>query len=284
MLRIAVLDDERHALERFESTVMDCKEVQLCGLFDETDDLLAYLEDNPLDVIFLDIEMPGKSGIQLAEELHLINPEITVVFVTAFSQYAVEAFELSVFDYIMKPVVIERLKKTLDRIRKNKQPQEQVSKRVTIHCFPRFECKIDESVFPINHLVKAKELLAFLVSRRGAETSWEQITEALWPDADYEKAHNNLYITTYRLRKWLSENNIAQIFESKRNSYRVVPSEFGCDLFDLEKALKNGDKKMVRLLYKGEFLEEDGYEWAYPIQAEWCGKMNAAGIYNEECD
>jgi len=275
MLRIAVLDDENHALERFESVARDFVDVELCMLFDDADDLLAYIGDNFLDTVFLDIEMPGKSGMQLAEELHVINPRISLVFVTAYIHYAVEAFELSVLDYIMKPVSNERLRKTLDRISDNKQLLERAAKRVTIQCFQRLEIKIDERVFPLNHLLKAKELLAFLVSRKGAETSWEQITEALWPGADYEKAHNNFYITTFRLRKWLSENNIAQIFESRRNSYRIVPSEFNSDLFDLEKALKDGDVKRIPYLYKGEFLEEEGYEWAYPIQAEWARKMNS---------
>jgi len=274
MLRIAVLDDERHALELFESVAESFEDISHCGLFNDADDLLAYLEANSLDVLFLDIEMPGKSGMQLAEELCEIRPEISIVFVTAYSEYAVEAFELSVFDYILKPVSAERLRKTMNRIGKDRQSIKPASKRITIHCFQRFECKADETVFPLNHLMKAKELLAFLVSRKGAVTSWEQITEALWPDMNYEKAHNNLYITTYRLRKWLSENNLSQIFESGRNSYRVVPSEFSCDLYDLEKAVKEGDEKRISLLYNGEFLEEDGYEWAYPIQAEWAGKLN----------
>lgn len=274
MLRIAALDDENHALERFESVVREFGDVELCGLFDDADDLIAFLDDNPLDVVFLDIEMPGKSGMQLAEELHLINHDLSVVFVTAFSQYAVEAFELSVSDYLMKPVSRERLRKTLDRVSGSRQPARKTESRVTIRCFPRFELRIDGQVIPQNRLMKAKELLAFLVSREGAETSWEQITEALWPDADYEKAHNNLYITTFRLRRWLAENDISRIFESGRNSYRIVPSEFSCDLFDLKEALKFGDRKKIQLLFKGEFLEEEGYGWAYPVQAKWAGKAN----------
>lgn len=274
MFHIAVLDDENHALERFETVVGDFDDIGSCKLFDDAEDLLGWLAENPLDVVFLDIEMPGNSGMQLAEELREIHPELSVVFVTAFSQYAVEAFELSVSDYLMKPVSKERLRKTLDRVAVRKALYDKAAKRVTIHCFERFECRIDEKVFPLNHLMKAKELLAFLVSRRGAETSWEQITETLWPDADYEKAHNNLYITTYRLRKWLSENNIAQIFEARRNSYRVAVSEFNCDLYDLEDALKNGDLERARQLYKGGFLEEEGYQWAYPIQAVWDIKIN----------
>lgn len=274
MLRIAVLDDENHALERFESVVSGFDDIVLGGLFDDAEDLCSYLKNNPLDVVFLDIEMPGKSGMQLAEELHSMTPNLSVVFVTAFSQYAVDAFELSVADYLMKPVSKERLRKTLDRIAINRQQSERFTKRVSIHCFKRFELKINDEMLTLNHLMKARELLAFLVSRKGAEASWEQITEALWPDADYEKAHNNLHITTFRLRKWLTENGILQIFEAKRNSYRIVPTEINSDLIDLDRALQDGDLIRADLLYRGEFLEEEGYEWAYPIQAEWAIRMN----------
>lgn len=273
MLHIAALDDECHALERLQEVVKEFDDIILCGLFQDDDELISYIENNSLDIVFLDIEMPGKSGMQLAEELHIMNPSISVVFVTAYSQYAVDAFELSVVDYLMKPISGERLRKTLDRISLNKQFPMKPERSVMIQCFPRFECKIKEKVLPLNNLMKAKELLAFLVSRNGAETSWEQITEALWPNADYERAHNNLYITTYRLRKWLADNNISQIFECRRNSYRVETSEFDCDLYDLEKAEKEGDKNRMKILYHGEFLEEDGYEWAYPIQAEWVRRM-----------
>jgi two-component SAPR family response regulator len=273
MLRIAVLDDENHALEHFESVAGELDGIELCGLFDDADDLIACIEDNPPDAVFLDIEMPGRSGMQLAEELHAIDPDLSIVFVTAFSQYAVEAFELSVSDYLMKPVSKERLRRTLNRIAGSKQSMQKTEKRVMIQCFRRFELRIEGRVVALNHLMKAKELLAFLVSREGAETSWEQITEALWPEADYERAHNNLYVTTFRLRKWLEENGITRIFESRRNSYRVVLTEFNCDLFDLEKALKDGNEKKIRELYQGDFLEEEAYGWAYPVQAAWAGKL-----------
>lgn len=273
MLRIAVLDDENHALERFASVSEELDEIEHCELFDDAEDLLVFLKSNPVNMVFLDIEMPGRSGMQLAEEIRELNAGISVVFVTAFTQYAVEAFELSAFDYLLKPVSKERLMKTLDRFAGGRISPGGKDQRVDIHCFRRFELRIDDQVVPLNNL-KAKELLAFLISRKGAETSWDQITETLWPDADHEKAHNNLHATTHRLRKWLAEKGISRIFEARRNNYRVVPSELACDLMDLEKALRDGDTKKAILMYTGDFLEEEGYEWAYPIQADWIRKMN----------
>src|SRR5690625_851803 len=70
------------------------------------------------DIIFLDIQMPGISGINLAEEIQCSLPETNIVFVTAYDEYAVRAFELSAIDYLLKPVRSNRLKDTIQRISK----------------------------------------------------------------------------------------------------------------------------------------------------------------------
>ncbi|HEX2924951.1 MAG TPA: response regulator [Ruminiclostridium sp.] len=93
-MRIAAVDDETHVLERFERMVSDISEINLCGLFETGEQLLAYLRENPLDAVFLDIEMPGVNGLQLSEQIQNLNENIEIIFVTAFNQYAVEAFEL----------------------------------------------------------------------------------------------------------------------------------------------------------------------------------------------
>lgn len=68
MIRIASVDDEIHVLERFERMVVKIKELELCGLFESGEELLAYLKDHPLDAVFLDIEMPDVNGLQLCEQ------------------------------------------------------------------------------------------------------------------------------------------------------------------------------------------------------------------------
>ncbi|MEN6325316.1 MAG: response regulator [Syntrophomonas sp.] len=273
MLKIAAVDDENHALERFENVISSREDVELCGLFDDGDDFLAYIRKHPLDIVFLDIEMPEKTGLELAEEILTVNPNILVVFATAFNQYAVEAFELNALDYILKPISKERLAKTFERIASRRRPAQKTTARqihgnsIYIQCFSSFEVLINGTAVPFSS-AKARELLAFLVSRSGSAVSWEQITEALWYDIDYEKAHNNLYATVYRLRKWLTEQGIPQILECKRNRYRVIPDQFGCDLYEFKKAEQTGDRAKMQLLYKGRFMEENGYEWAYPKEAE----------------
>ncbi len=278
MLRIAAVDDERHALERFEKLILAQEGIELCGLFEDGNDLIEYVCRHPLDVVFLDIEMPGRTGLELAEDLLEINPELMVVFATAFNQYAVEAFELNALDYILKPVSKERLAKTIERIAGRRRPAEKITtgpnddSSIYIQCFSSFEVLINGTAVPFSS-AKAKELLAFLVSKSGSAVSWEQITDALWYDFDYEKAHNNLYATAYRLRKWLAEQGIPRILECKRNSYRVVPDQFGCDFYEFEKAELDGNRAKMKLLYKGRFMEENGYEWAYPKEAEIDLKM-----------
>ena len=68
------------------------------------------------DVLFLDIQMPGTSGVQLADSLHNLKHPPAIVFVTAFSEYAAEAFELDAADYVLKPVEQARLEKALDKV------------------------------------------------------------------------------------------------------------------------------------------------------------------------
>ena len=76
MIRIAAVDDEMHVLERFERMVLNVKELELCGLFETGEELLAYLKEHPLDAIFLDIEMPGVNGLQLSQQILDFNENI----------------------------------------------------------------------------------------------------------------------------------------------------------------------------------------------------------------
>ena len=112
-LKTLVVDDEPLARERLSRLLHEAG----CLVVDELEDGVALLkwlkQDNEVDVIFLDIQMPGLNGMEVLAEAENYPP---VVFVTAYSEYAVRAFELAAVDYLLKPVFPDRLTKCLDRL------------------------------------------------------------------------------------------------------------------------------------------------------------------------
>ncbi|GLH71302.1 DNA-binding response regulator [Geothrix rubra] len=113
-LRTLVVDDEPLARERLSRLLKEA-ECEVVGELGDGVSLLHWLKDpEPVDVIFLDIQMPGLSGMEVLAEVPDGPP---VVFVTAFSSYAVRAFELAAVDYLLKPVFEDRLEKCLQRLR-----------------------------------------------------------------------------------------------------------------------------------------------------------------------
>ena len=262
-MRVAIVDDEIHALERLKRVIEELENLSLCGLFEDSEDFLEYIKTNAVDVVFLDIEMPGKNGLEVALEILEINPSIEVVFVTAFNQYAVDAFEMNALDYIMKPLTAKRLQKTIERFQDMQKGQKTKGKPY-IQCFGSFEIMLSGIALSVASL-KVKELLAFLIHNKGVPIGWEVIVDALWPDSDYQKGHSVFHTTIFRLRKWLQQNGLEQIIENKRNNYRIVISEIDCDLYVFEKA---ENRIQMRQLYKGSYMGANGYQWAYPKQAE----------------
>jgi two-component system LytT family response regulator len=112
-VRAFLIDDEPLALNRLARMLEATGRVEIVGRATDPDRGLAQLAGEPVDVIFLDIHMPGLSGFQVVERLPK-GP--LVVFITAYDQHAVQAFELNAVDYLLKPVERARLDRTLDRV------------------------------------------------------------------------------------------------------------------------------------------------------------------------
>jgi two-component SAPR family response regulator len=271
-MRIAAVDDEAHVLERFERMVSSIKELDLCGLFETGEELLEYLKKNPLDAVFLDIEMPVVNGLQLSEEIQNLNENIDIIFVTAFNQYAVEAFELQALDYILKPLTEERLAKSINRLIKTRKAAN-AKGDLFIQCLGDFEVFLNGEAMTWKNS-KAQEVLAFLVHKRGVPVGWEKIVDSVWPDFNSEKAQANFHSTTYLLRKRLAEVGISHILECVRGNYRIVTDKVNCDIYQLEDTLKNkkikskNEFRLIEQLVQKGYMEANGYSWAYPRAAE----------------
>ncbi len=116
-IRVLLVDDEELALELLKKKLLELGEVEIIGLCNNGFEAVKECARLKPDVIFLDIEMPKLNGFDVIELLDKNNLPY-IIFVTAYNDYAVEAFEKEAIDYIVKPASKDRIKKSLDRIRK----------------------------------------------------------------------------------------------------------------------------------------------------------------------
>lgn len=122
-LDVILIDDERRVRNHLKNTLTECGGVNIVGEADDIASAQALIAANPcIDGIFLDIQLPGGTGFDIVPTIEDMQ---TVVFVTAYDQYALRAFEVNALDYVMKPASQERLEQSLRRLRAHKQMRQQ---------------------------------------------------------------------------------------------------------------------------------------------------------------
>lgn len=118
MIRAIAIDDEPLALTIMEHLCMKNADIVLEKTFTSQQDALLYLDKFPVDLMFLDIQMPERDGISFYKSLE-IKP--MVIFTTAFDHYAIEGFNVNAVDYLLKPVAYERFEAAVEKVKKLKQ-------------------------------------------------------------------------------------------------------------------------------------------------------------------
>lgn len=113
-LRALLVDDEPPALQRLQQLLQEHGGVDVVGLVGSVEDACTWLKRNPVDLVFLDLRLPGADGSALVPQL---GASVAVIFTTAHSDYAVSAFEAGVHDYLLKPIQRSRLSLSLERLR-----------------------------------------------------------------------------------------------------------------------------------------------------------------------
>jgi two-component system response regulator LytT len=114
-MNVIVVDDEKPAREELIWLLQQCEGVALVGQAECAEDALELVKNEEVDLVFLDVDMPGIGGMRLAELLHETEGSPKVVFVTAYQHHAVDAFGVDALDYVLKPVRLERLQKAVAR-------------------------------------------------------------------------------------------------------------------------------------------------------------------------
>ncbi len=260
-MRVICVDDERPALENFKMTVAKYADIEDLQLFQRGDLALEWAQNNKVDAAFLDMEMPERRGIELAKELKDIDQNISIVFVTAFSQYALEAFGVDAIGYVMKPYTAAEIRRELDKVLQQKPVPKS---RVEIETIPDFVFKVDGH--PITFGPKVEELLALLVDRAEAGVSVGDAISAMWPDRPSDDTSRSLYRnTSKRLIDTMADLKLSDVIVTDGRKRYINRKKVNCDLY----RILDGDMEPMNH-YSGEYMRrwgwaEDRNAWLYDL-------------------
>lgn len=273
MVQVLMIDDEPLALDLLEAQLLKvrphakvCKRLSLD--INSEKDLL-----DSVDLLFLDIEMPSINGLELATQISEVYPQLPIVFVTAFNEYAVEAFEMNALDYIMKPVQADRLQQTLNRIPSTVKAIPDHEQPLQIKMCHSFQIKINNEPFYTIHwrTKRAQELFLYLLHNRGQLVTNDELIELLWEDTPLDKAYAQLYTTIYYIRRNIAPYQTYISIKREQNGYILLTHNVVIDLVEWEKQLMQLPEiqsdtfalhEKVMALYTGGYLESYYFTWA----------------------
>lgn len=259
-MKLICVDDERPALDNFQFTVRDFPEVASLKLFSDPEEALQWVKENPVDGAFLDIELPGMRGLELAREMCRYRPEMRVVFLTAYHQYAMEAWETDALGYVLKPYSAADIRKQMERMSRFRPKS---GNRVEIRTIPNLSITVDGTPLHLKR-EKARELFALLVDRGEVGITTGEGISVLWPERPNDKETGSLFRMTFmRLLNELREAGIDHILTSVGNRRILKTDQVGCDLY----RILNGDREAAKL-YDGQYLRE--YSWAEDRNGQLC--------------
>ena len=268
MINVFIIDDERPAINHLERLLKRHEDIEVTGSFTNPKDALEALNRKACDVVFLDIEMPALDGREFSRRITSGHSQIQVVFVTAYDDYAVEAFSLNAADYLLKPVGEERLVKTLERLRLY-QTADTPGNTLDIKMFGQFSIEFSDQTTIKWRTKKTKELMAFLLHHRNDTLSKDRIIETLWGELPTDKAYRQLYNGIYQIRKTLKAYAVPRSVITIDKTYNIqLDDDFAkCDaeLFLKTAEASEPSTEILREavnMYKGDYLAYEYYDWS----------------------
>lgn len=273
-MRVLLVDDEKSMLIIMNRLLSRMEGVAIAGSFQYGVDAIDWLRSERADIAFIDIQMAGEGGIALAKQLQAIRWDLKIVFVTSHKEYTLDAFELGAVDYIVKPVVYERLEQTIQRIVRERQlaaaSEDDTANRLTVNVLGGM------TVLSRHGDVKwisgkSAELFAYLLMQRDRGASRDRIVDELFDGMPKRKADVYLNTAVYQLRKVLKLHGLREAVVSLNDRYKLHLAAVVADFIVFEDRLAAlGDitdsnyKLACELdkLYAGDLFGEKSYLWS----------------------
>lgn len=252
-MKAVCIDDEPLAVEYTLKQCEQLAEIKEAKGFTDADEALNWICSHPTDLVLLDINMPGTDGITIAAQIKQHKPHTAIIFLTAYRDYAFDAYAVHPAGYLLKPVSLEKLAAEVRHVC-GKIPDSPQA-HIQIKTFGFFDVYVDGK--PVSFkLSKAKEILAFLVDKQGFGIRRAELFAAIWEDALYNRRmQKQLDVYIRSLRDTLHEYGISEILIMEKGILRVDPDSFSCDAY----LFYAGDSRTINA-YRGEYMSS--YSWA----------------------
>lgn len=252
-MRIVAADDEALALQSLEKAIRAAKPEEEVVSFQEPEDVLEYAKEHPIDVAFLDVEMGTMSGIEVAKQLKVWYPKINIIFVTGYDKYMAQAIELRMSGYVTKPATKEKILVELEDL---KHPVQTIkANTLTVKCFGNFEAFVNGQILEFERN-KTKEMLAYLIDRKGSSVTSGELRSILWEDDSVSDSNTRSYLSKLKkdLINTLKKAGVQDVFVESRGKYAIIPEKISCDYYDYL-----DDKPEGIRAYNGEYMSQ--YSW-----------------------
>ena len=251
-MKILVVDDGQLAINSLIRIL--CRVAPDCDYISAmtTDDALTWLRQGPMDAAFLNLEMPGMNGLALARMIQKIQPRCNLIVVTEHPEYALEALQIFVSGFLLKPANEADVRNVLENLR---YPADDVPAGVKVQCFGNFEVFVGGRPLSFKRS-KSKELLAYLVDRNGATCTNGEMLAVLWEDKlDTASLHSNLRNLIFDLSHTLEDAGVRGLLVRGRSTLAIDTSKVECDYYNFLR----GDRSTISS-YRGEYMTQ--YSWA----------------------
>lgn len=220
-MKVIIVEDEVLAQQELNWLIKEHSQMEIVATFDDGLDVLKYLQHHEVDAIFLDINIPSLDGVLLAQNISKFAHKPFIVFITAWKEYAVEAFELEAFDYILKPWQESRIIGMLQKLEAAWQQQaaphatgQKSRENVTINLVK------DERIIvtDINDIyyAEAHEKMTFVYTRREAYVMPMNITEfcSRLPESHFFRCHRSYCVNLSKIREiepWFNNTYVLRL-------------------------------------------------------------------------
>jgi two-component system LytT family response regulator len=219
-MKVIIVEDEILAQQELSWLIKEHSQMEIVGTFDDGLDVLKYLQHNKVDAIFLDINIPSLDGVLLAQNISQFAHKPFIVFITAWKEHAVEAFELEAFDYILKPYQESRIISMLQKLETAWQQQNGAvsnpapRENLTINLV-KDERIIVTSIHDI-YYAEAHEKMTFVYTKRESFVMPMNITEfcSKLPVTHFFRCHRSYCVNLDKIREiepWFNNTYIVRL-------------------------------------------------------------------------